>query len=256
MTDKPRVISDNATLLRDYQTLSTGDMIVGRLRLRPGEEHILLDLAERGVRLMPSALSQLASRSKVLQSRLFASHMPPLTIAAYDIHAVVEAISIYQKNGVSQVVSKLDRRDAGLGIHLWSSIEDLYTQASLGILPFPFVIQPFFPDCRDIRVIIIDDYLEAYDRHNPHNFRNNLHGGGKSSATELTESQKTICRQVMERGIFPYGHIDLMVTAEAKTYLAEINLRGGIRGACITPADYQNRVNEIHRRWLQEESSE
>lgn len=250
MTERRRVISDNATLTQHYQALKAGDVVVGRLRLRPAEEHILLDLAERGVKLMPSGLAQLASRSKVFQSRLFAPYMAPLTVVAYDIHAVVEAISLYQKNSIGRVVSKLDRRDAGLGIHLWNSIEELYTQASLGLLPFPFVVQPFFPNCRNIRVVMLDDYQEAYSRYNPHNFRNNLYSGGKSAATTLTDVQKQLCRRVMDRGLFPYGHLDLMVTAAGESYLAEINLRGGIRGARITPADYQAKVKEIHHRWL------
>ena len=54
----------------------------------------------------------------------------------------------------------------------------------------------------------------------------------------------------MARGGFPYAHIDLMVTADHRTYLAEINLRGGIRGAVISPADYQARVDSIHRAFL------
>ena len=38
-----------------------------------------------------------------------------------------------------------------------------------------------------------------------------------------------------------------MVTAERETYLAEINLRGGIRGARIDSDEYRERVDRIHR---------
>ena len=54
----------------------------------------------------------------------------------------------------------------------------------------------------------------------------------------------------MKRGRFPYGHIDILVTKEKKSYLGEINLRGGIRGALISPEEYQVRVDAIHQQLL------
>jgi ribosomal protein S6--L-glutamate ligase len=241
------VIRDNSTLRAQYISLQQGDIIVGRLRLRQSEESLLLDLCERGVHLVPSGLSQLASRSKTLQAALFAPFMLTLTRAVHAHHDLIEAISDYQKNSITAVVTKLDRRNAGMGVHLWQSIEEVFTHASLGNIPFPFVLQPFEPGCRDIRVVFLDDYIEAYWRHNPHNFRNNLHHGGKSKPCELSEEQIKLCRQVMERGRFPYGHLDIIITKEGKSYLGEINLRGGIRGAKITPAEYQARVDAIHQ---------
>jgi len=60
-----------------------------------------------------------------------------------------------------------------------------------------------------------------------------------------------ICCRVMERGRFPYAHLDLIITREGKSYLGEINLRGGIRGAKITPGEYQARVEAIHEQHLE-----
>jgi ribosomal protein S6--L-glutamate ligase len=54
----------------------------------------------------------------------------------------------------------------------------------------------------------------------------------------------------MERGRFPYGHIDLVVMKEEISHLGEINLRGGIRGAVITPEEYQLRVDAVHQKLL------
>jgi ribosomal protein S6--L-glutamate ligase len=51
----------------------------------------------------------------------------------------------------------------------------------------------------------------------------------------------------MQRGSFPYGHIDLMVTPQGNSFLAEINLRGGIRGARITPEEYRARLDSCHQ---------
>ena len=250
MRPEKLVITDNATLRAQYDSLRPGDIIVGRLRLRESEEPLLLDLSQRGVHLVPSALSQLASRSKTLQVTLFGPYMLPLTRAIHAHHDLIRAIADYRKNGVTAVVTKLDRRNAGMGVHLWRSVEEVFTHASLGSIPYPFVLQPFMPECSDIRALFLGGYSEAYQRHNPHNFRNNLHHGGESRACRLSPEQEELCRLVMARGQFPYGHLDLLVTDDGKSYLGEINLRGGIRGATITPAKYQELVAGIHQELL------
>lgn len=250
MSHEKLVIRNNSTLRAQYDTLRAGDIVIGRLRLRETEESLLVDLCERGIHLIPSGLSQLASRSKALQAVLFRPYMLPLTRAIQAQHDLVEAISEYHKNSISAVITKLDRSNAGLGVHLWQSIEEVFTHASLGNIPYPFVLQPYEPDCHDIRVVFLGDYIEAYWRHNPHNFRNNLHHGAQSQPCELSEEQIKLCRMVMERGRFPYGHLDIIITKKGKPFLAEINLRGGIRGALITPEEYKARVEAIHQEML------
>jgi glutathione synthase/RimK-type ligase-like ATP-grasp enzyme len=245
------IIRDNSTLRTHYETLQEGDIILGRIRLRNSEESMLLDLCQRGIHLVPSGISQLASRSKAFQAALFAPFMLPLTRAIHSLHDIIAAISTYQKHSISSVVTKLDRKNAGMGVHLWQSIEEVFTHASMGNIPFPFVLQPFEPECRDIRVIFLDDYREAYWRHNPYSFRNNLHHGGESKACNLSEEQLNLCTLVMTRGHFPYAHLDLLITREGKFYLGEINLRGGIRGAKISPGKYQEKVVAIHQKLLE-----
>ncbi len=247
-----KIITDNDSLFADYHDLGNHDIVVGRIRLKPHEEHLLLDLSQRGVRMMPSAVSQLASRSKTMQARIFSKWMVPLTLVVYTRHDILAAVSLYGKNNIDRVVTKHDGKNAGMGIHLWSSIEDVYSQASFGVIPCPFVMQPYIPAGRDIRVIILGEYLEAYERSNPHNFRNNLHCGGQGGPCKLSREQLDISRAVMARGDFPYGHVDIMVTGDGTSYLAEINLKGGMRGAQISPAEYDQRVEKIHRAWLQE----
>lgn len=250
MNSNRLVIKDNSSLKARYNSLREGDIIVGRLRLRESEEHLLLDLASRNVHLIPSAVSQLASRSKTMQAVILAPFMLPLTRTIHSQHDLIEAISDYTKNSVSSVVTKLDRRNGGMGVHLWQSIEEVFTHASLGNIPLPFVLQPFETDCRDLRVIVLGDYIEAYWRYNPHNFRHNLHHGGQSSPCEPSPQQLELCRQVMERGQFPYGYLDIMVTKDNRSFLGEINLRGGMRGARITQDEYLARVEEIHQQLL------
>jgi ribosomal protein S6--L-glutamate ligase len=130
----------------------------------------------------------------------------------------------------------------------YKSIEEVYSQAALGVIPYPFVLQPYVSGCRDLRVIVLDEYLEAYERSNPYNFRNNLHCGGEPTPCELTDAQLDLCTSVMQRGEFPYGHLDLMITGEGVTYFTEVNLRGGLRGAKISSTDYQKKIEDIHRK--------
>ncbi len=248
MKKKARIITDNDSLRAQYQDLSANDLIVGRIRLHPSEEHLLLDLVDRGVRVFPSAVSQLASRSKTFQVLLFSEFMLPHTFAVHDQHTLLSAMNHMGKHGVKKVVTKLDRKNAGTGIHQWNSVEDVYNQASLGVLGFPFVLQPYLAESHDIRIIILGEYMEAYRRHNPHNFRNNLHYGGESENCTPTSAQRDLCKEIMERGKFPFAHIDLMVSDSGNSYLAEINLRGGIKGARISPAEYKAKVDAIHQK--------
>lgn len=201
--------------------------------------------------LIPSATSQLASRSKTFQARLLGSLMVPHTVVIYDIHGLLETVSLYGRHSIEKVILKNDRKNAGLGIHLFQNIEDVYTQAANNVLPYPFVLQPFVADSIDVRVVILDEYVEAYERRNPDNFRNNLHCGGNAIPYSLTQQQMDLCQKSMQRGSFPYGHLDLMITNEGETYLAEINLRGGIRGAVIDPGSYRKKVSAIEKKLLQ-----
>lgn len=251
LTSQRRILTENSALPSVFHKLRAGDIIACRLRLKYEEEHLLLDLVERGVQLIPSATSQLASRSKTFQARLLGPLMLPQTTVIYDIHGLLETVSLYGRYCIKKVVFKHDRKNAGLGIHLFHNIEDVYTQAANNVLPYPFVLQPFVADSIDVRVVFLDDYMEAYERHNPDNFRNNLHCGGKAIPYHLTEQQMKLCHEAMQRGSFPYGHLDLMITKEGETYLAEINLRGGIRGAVIDPDTYRKKVQAIEKKILE-----
>lgn len=255
MKDQPIIIRDNHTLSTQYNQLSKDDIICTRVRMHYAEESILTDLLERGIRLIPSATAQLASRSKVFQAKIFSDYMLPDTLAIYNNHMLLEASSLYHKKKYRKVVLKHDRKNAGLGIHLYRDIEDLYNQISGETVAFPFVISPYQKYFKDIRVIILGDYIEAYERINPHNFRKNLHCGGISQAFHLNKKQLKFCQQVMRRGQFDYGHIDLMLTAENNCYLTEINLRGGLRGAKISGKRYKAKLEALHEQLLKQLTS-
>jgi glutathione synthase/RimK-type ligase-like ATP-grasp enzyme len=250
LKDPPTIIRDNQTLSICYQQLKKDDIIYGRIRLKPGEEHVLTDLLERGIRLIPSAISQLASRSKTFQARIFGDFMLPDTLPVYDSHALLSATTTYRKKQYSRVILKHDRKNAGLGIHTFNDIEELYNYVSIGSLFFPFVIQPYHEKSRDIRVIILGDYVEAYERINPHNIRNNLHCGGNSTPYELPYQQFKLCKKVMQRGNFPYAHLDLILSPNGDCHLMEINLRGGLKGAIISADNYRERLEIINEKLL------
>ena len=246
-----RIIRDTASFAEEYDTLDSNDIIVGRIRIKPGEEHVLLDLAARQVTLIPSAVSQLSSRSKVFQTRLLRQFMIPGTVAVYDRHDVIDLVGNYNRKGIGKVVCKLDRANAGQGILLFNSVEDIYNNTVLGVLQFPVVVQPFIENVTDVRAVIVGETVEAYTRHNPDNFRHNLHCGGKSAPHNLTEAQLELCHRVMERADFPYAHVDLLVDRDGNTWLSEINLRGGLRGAKLSQEEYLAAVDKINSELLE-----
>ena len=241
-----RFILTNKEFRDNFSSLGEKDVLIGLLNIKPSEEYLFLDLVERGVRIFPSAISQLISRSKCLQASVYKDFMVPLTFVARDRHDMVQMINVYGKHNIGPVITKQNRFNCGLGIHKWESIEQVYNQACFGGLTYPFVVQPFVSGIKDVRVVILGDYIEAYWRHNPNTFRNNLFFGGNCGIYELSKDQLSLCEKVMKRGKFPYAHIDLMVKDDGTTYLSEINLRGGLKGARISTAEYELRIKAIH----------
>lgn len=247
---QPTVIRDNKWLFQNFHLLKENDIILGRIRLRPSEETLLTDLLQRGVRMIPSATSQLASRSKTFQTRLFHHFMLDKTIAVYDRHDLLRATALCCSSTDPSVVMKHDRKNGGIGIHKFDNIEQLYNHVTLSSSPYPFVIQPFMQGSRDIRVIILEEYVEAYERTNSENFRRNLHCGAKATPHTLSDEQLSFCHDVMVRGTFPWAHLDLMLMPDDTFYLQEINLRGGLRGARIDGEQYQRKTEAILERLL------
>jgi len=246
-----RLVTSNEQFRQQYEHLQAGDVIVGRLRLRKGEEHLLIDLLTRGIHLIPSATAQLCSRSKVAQARLLGTYMVPGTRTIYDRHDLKEMISYCGRQGYGKLVCKLDQGNAGQGILLFHSIEDVLIQTTLGQLAYPFVLQPLLQQVRDVRVVVLAHTVIAYQRHNPWNFRHNLSRGGQCRPWSLSTEQRSLCQNIMQRAHFPYAFIDLLVDRGEQTYLSEINLRGGLRGAPIDQNVYIDAVEQIHATLLQ-----
>ncbi|MDH3347387.1 MAG: hypothetical protein OEM02_04695 [Desulfobulbaceae bacterium] len=242
-----KIIRTNQELFDNYHQLGPGDIVAVRVRMRPGEEHLLTDLTSRGVTLIPSGLSQALSRSKAFQSRILGQFMFPGTATIYNSHDLMDLITAYGRKKVKEVICKLDRANGGMGILKFSSIEDIYNQATLNNLPFPFTVQPYVADCLDYRAVILGDTVDTYQRHNPYNFRHNLHCGGENHRATLSANQLDLCKEIMTRGDFPYAHIDFLVNPEGNTLLSEINLRGGLRGSTnLTQNDYLTKTGQIH----------
>ncbi len=238
-----------------FQEFKEGDLIGIRLPLKKEEIGLIIDLIRRKVTAFPSFLSQVLSTSKTLQAEILKPFMLPYTFSIQDKNGLLLAISELskQKEKFQKFVTKDDRANCGLGVRLWNSLEEIYNVAGTPVLPFPFVLQPFYEKIRDIRVIILGKYhTEAYERINPYNFRKNIFLGGTAKEYKLSKKEMEFCQEVMERGGFPYAHLDLIYVEDKGPYLSEINLKGGIKGAKITQQDYEETIKKIHQKFFKD----
>jgi glutathione synthase/RimK-type ligase-like ATP-grasp enzyme len=237
---------------RLYHRLGPGDAVIGTLSLRPGEEFKLLDLMDRGVACFPAPLAQLLGRSKVAQAEVLGEVMVPGTFVAYSQADLAAHLADFHSRGGGAVVTKRDRAHLGLGVSLWPSLEACYSLGGLQVLPYPLVVQPFLAEARDLRVVVLGDYAEGYERVNPHSFRKNLFQGGSSRPAALSEDQLRFCRQVMARGKFAYAILDVLITPQEELYLTEISLKGGLTGARLNQQEFKQRVAGLEEDFRQE----
>jgi ribosomal protein S6--L-glutamate ligase len=133
-------------------------------------------------------------------------------------------------------------------VRKWDTIETLYSFVALSESSYPFVLQPFLNNFTDVRVIIAGDYMEAYVRHNPDNFRMNISMGGKNYPYEINTNLLNFCRKAMERGKFPYAHLDIHITDDGTYYLSEIALNGGTKGAKIRRKELDQKKQDVLER--------
>ena len=114
-------------------------------------------------------------------------------------------------------------------------------------------MQPFLAGARYLRVIMLGDYAEAYERVNPHTFRKNLFQGGASRTFPTSPELLDFCRQAMARGKFPYAILDLLVDPDGRPYLSEISFKGGLTGARCSQAEFRHHAaaleEEFRRTW-------
>jgi ribosomal protein S6--L-glutamate ligase len=229
---------------RMYHQLQKGDAFVGNLVLRPGEECKAIDLLNRGIIVFPSLQAQFLSRSKVFQAEILDTFMLKDTFVAYKNKDLIRHLPDYAKHG--QVVCKRDRKHLGLGISKWKSLEDLNSLAAMETLPYPFVVQPYLRDARDFRVLVIEDYSEAYEKTNQYSFRKNLAYGGKARRVEMNPVLENFCRRIMLRGDFPYAVLDIFVDKSENYYLSEVSLSGGLTGSLLGQNEFLKRKKMVH----------
>jgi ribosomal protein S6--L-glutamate ligase len=238
-----RIISSITEFRRHYRRLQPGDLVLGLLALKIGEEIKLLDLLDRGVRFFPAALAQVLSRSKVAQAEVLGEFMVPGTFVAYGPGDLAEHFPAFALG--QPVVTKRDRANLGLGVSLWPSLEALAGLAGLQGLPYPLVVQPFVAQAQDVRVVALGEPVEAYERVNPHSFRKNLFQGGTSRPFQLLPAHREFCHRVMARGKFPYAVMDLLLGPGGEICLSEINLKGGLKGSRLGQAGFRQQVQRL-----------
>ena len=251
MAPTPNIVRSLTDLHRHYPDLAAGDLVLGPLAVRPGEEIILVDLEAQGVVVFPPLLAQLLALAKTAQARVLGDFMLPGTFVAGSLPDLAAHLGDVLFMG--PVVTKRDRAHLGLGVGFWPSLEALYSLAGLTPLPFPLVVQPFLAGARDLRVVVVGEYAEAYERLNPQGFRKNLFQGGSFHAVDMSPELLDFCRRVMARGRFPYALLDVLISSGGKAFLSEINFHAGLKGSHIGQAEYRRRVaallEDFQRQW-------
>lgn len=239
------IITGSRELKSLYHELGTGDVFAGTITCANLKHQVMIDLLERGVVCVPSFLSQILTGSKAAQALMLSRWMIPHTRVIRRRHDLIKTINLYNKLKTGRVISKEDRMNCGHGIRKWPDVEMLYSCLALDKNVYPFVVQPFLQNFIDVRVIIAGDYVEAYTRYNPLNFRNNISAGGENRTFGLNKEQEEFCFQIMERAKFPFAHIDLLITENGHNYLSEIALNGGIKGAKISREELEAKKRNI-----------
>ncbi len=242
------ILRSSTELKERYQDLCSGDIFLGVLSYRYIKQSILIDLMERGISCFPSPLSQVLNHSKATQAVVLKKWMLPHTCVITRRADLIEAINTYNRLGIAPVVTKEDQLHCGHGVRKWDSMEILYSFLALSETSYPFVIQPFLNNFTDIRVIIAGEYTEAYVRHNPNNFRMNISMGGKNYPYEMNTDLLKFCYKAMERGKFPYAHLDIQITDDGAYYLSEIALNGGTKGSKIRCRELDKKKQDVLER--------
>jgi len=184
------IVKNNRELKALYHELSAGDVFIGNLSMKYLKQTLLIDMVERGIRCLPSPLSQILNNSKVAQAFVLKEWMLPFTFTILRRTDLIEAVNTFNKHHLESVVTKQDGMHCGHGIRRWENIETLYSFMALSESAYPFVLQPFQDQFTDVRVIIVGDYTEAYTRYNPHNFRVNITLGGSGSPCRLDKKME------------------------------------------------------------------
>jgi len=243
MPRPPLLIRSLTELRRRYPDLAAGDLVLGPLAVRPGEEIKLIDLGDRGVIFFPPLLAHLVVRGKSAQAQVLEEFMLPGTFVAHGLPDLAAHLGDPRLAG--SVVAKRDRAHLGLGVSRWPSLEDLHSLGSLSPLPYPLVVQPFLEEARDLRAVVLGDYQEAYERVNPQGFRKNIFQGGAFRPAVLAPDLSDFCRRVMARGKFPYAVLDVLVSPAGEFYLSEINFHAGLKGSQLGQGEFRRRVEAL-----------
>ena len=239
------IVKNINELTRVYPQLCAGDIVSARIVSKHLKQTLLIDLLERGVHCCPSPLSQVLNGSKAAQGLILKDWMVSDTRVIQRRSDLMKAIQAYHRKGVQRVVTKADKMHCGYGIRLWEHIEMLYSFIAFSEDAYPFLLQPFLENIIDVRVIVVGEYIEAYTRQNPDNFRNNISTGGCALPYNLNDKNVDLCRTIMRRGKFPFAHIDLQILTDGSCYLSEIALNGGIKGAKISRTELDKRKQAV-----------
>ena len=136
------ILRTNHELKEKFYDLTAGDVFIGNLSLKYLKQPLLIDMLERGIRCLPSALAQILNNSKVAQAFVLKDWMLPHTLAISRRTDLIEAINAFNRIGVGPVVTKQDGLHCGHGVRRWETVETLYSFMAFSQSSYPFVLQP------------------------------------------------------------------------------------------------------------------
>ncbi|MGD8412513.1 MAG: hypothetical protein PVF25_20260, partial [Desulfobacterales bacterium] len=109
-----------------YHELSGGDVFIGNLSLKYLKQTMLIDMLERDIRCLPSAIAQVLNSSKVAQAFVLKDWMLPFTQVIPRRSDLIDALNTYNRHDIGPVVTKQDGMHCGHGIRRWETMETLY----------------------------------------------------------------------------------------------------------------------------------
>ena len=117
------IVTRFSQLTQSYHGLGPGDVFVGRVSASHLKATLLADLTDRGVRLLPSDTAQLLNGSKIDQAFVPASWMVPHTLAITRRNTLLDALTQYQRAGITTAITRSDRLHCGQGVCTGNDLE-------------------------------------------------------------------------------------------------------------------------------------
>lgn len=141
---------------------------------------------------------------------------------------------IHDEEALSSILQQdadVFKNSSQIEIDYFSNESDQYSLSANWVQYRRWLVQPCIHESlgRDVRVFFINENDFAIERRNEHSFRSNLHQGGQSSITTLSETERKLCQKIHKQSGLIYSGIDFLRTEQGPRFL-EINPSPGFEG--------------------------